>query len=365
MAKTSGTVPRAQQVHLHVGVPHAGTRLVAATLHANRKDLRARGVLFPGGKDRMLRAAVEMAGSHKAHGLRGSEVRGSWDDLCRKARAHDGTTVISHELFAAASPRQITAAMTMLRGLEVHVVLTVQDPARQVVAGWRHDVAHGGRQTFAELWRSEQSGPDLPELLGRWTAAVGPARVHVVTCPPPGPDADQVLWRRFAEAVGLDPTLRPDAPEASLGTDELDLLRRGNVELAGRLDPGSHARVVEHGYARQLARVESPPAPVCPAERHDDLLLVAQRWAKEVDRCGCPVHGDLDDLVPVPTPQGARHPDYANARNQVGSAVAATADLLVQLDRAWSDRDRLTETNLRTRAKRKRLERRLAKAQRD
>ena len=46
--------------------------------------------------------------------LRRSEVDGSWDALCRKARAHDGTTVISHELFAAASAHQVTAALTEL-----------------------------------------------------------------------------------------------------------------------------------------------------------------------------------------------------------------------------------------------------------
>ena len=365
MAKTSGTVPSAQRVFLHVGVPHAGTRLLASTLWTHRKELRALGTLFPGGRDRMFRAAVEVVGSHKAHGLRGSEVRGSWDELCRKARAHDGPTVISHELFAAASARQITAALTMLRGLDVHVVLTAQDPARQVVAGWRHDVAHGGRQTFEQLWRAEQTGPELPDLLGRWAASVGSARVHVVTCPPPGPDADHVLWRRFAEAVGVETTLPPDVSSDPLGTDELDLLRRVNVALDGRLGPASYARVVEDGYARQLARTRSSTTPVCPAARYDDLLLVAQRWAKEVDRLGSPVHGDLDDLVPVRTPEGARHPDYASARNQVGTAVSATAELLVQLDRSVTDRDRLTEANLKARAKRKRLERRLSRADQD
>ncbi|QWZ06803.1 hypothetical protein KRR39_14835 [Nocardioides panacis] len=61
-------------------------------------------MLYPGGEERMFLAAVDVRGSHKAWGRKRSEVAGAWDHVCRKARGHDGVTVISHELLGGARP---------------------------------------------------------------------------------------------------------------------------------------------------------------------------------------------------------------------------------------------------------------------
>ncbi len=63
-----------QRVYLHVGVPKSGTTFLQASLTANRKALRAAGVLYPGGEERMFLAAVDVRGSHKAWGRKRSEV---------------------------------------------------------------------------------------------------------------------------------------------------------------------------------------------------------------------------------------------------------------------------------------------------
>ena len=359
-------VDGAQRVLLHVGLPGAETRSVDAALLTHRKELRETGLLYAGGKDRMRRAAVDVRGSGDDRAL--EEARGSWDDLCARAREHDGVSVIGHEDLGATSARRITAAMSLLRGLDVHVVLTVRDPARQVVQAWQEGVLRGSALTFAEYHRdvldhrsqSEaarrfRAAHDLPDVLGRWGRAVPDDHVHVVTCPAPGEPAD-AAWRRFADLTGVDAdrfALPPGSGGPPLGTDGTDLVRR--VNLAGGRRTGSPDRPA---WPASLGADRSS-APVCPPESYDDLVVVAERWAKEVDRAGCTVHGDLADLVPVASPGRTRHPDYADARAQVDLAAAGIADLLTQLEDQRADNARLADEATRQRKRRKQLKRRL------
>ena len=71
--------------------------------------------------------------------------------------------------------------MTMLRDLEVHVVVTARDPARQAAAEWQEGIRHGRRLTFEEFRervldqssdsdyaRRFRAAQDLPGVLARW-----------------------------------------------------------------------------------------------------------------------------------------------------------------------------------------------------
>lgn len=372
----------AARVYVHVGLPKSGTTFLQTSLRENRKALKAAGVLYPGGHERMFLAAVDVRGSHKGWGRTREEVTGAWDELCRKARAYDGRTVISHELLAAATPRQITGAMSMLKGLDVHVVVTARDPARQAVAEWQEGVKHGRRLTFAEFRARvlEDSGTDpdyaqryranqdLPAVLARWGKRLPPDRVHVVTCPPPSAEPG-VLWQRFAGVVGFDPdrfqVAGPGSANTSLGVHEIDLLRRVNLALDGRLRQPGYGKVVKQLYAQRLLAAHDSPRPVVPAEMYDDLAVVAERWVKEIDKAGYAVHGDLDELVPVAaasSTERSSQPDRVDPAAQVDVAAAATAELLLELAAARAqvaDLEGSVETHKR---KRKLLKRRLRKA---
>src|ERR1700710_1741116 len=138
---------QSKRVYLHVGVHKSGTPYLQSMLLRHRAALREAGVLYPGAGSRMLLAAVEVRGTHKGWGLRSRDVRGSWDAICHSARHYDGATVVSHELFAAAAPRQVVAAMTMMRDLDVHVLVSTSDPESGVtmdaVRRWRRAVPAG------------------------------------------------------------------------------------------------------------------------------------------------------------------------------------------------------------------------------
>ena len=362
-----------QRVFLHVGVPKSGTTFLQSSLDRNRKALRESGVFYPGGQDRMFLAALDVRGAHAAWGRKRAEVEGTWDTLCRRARAHDGTTVISHELFGAASAHQVTAALTMLKGLQVHVVFTARDPARQAAAEWQEDIKHGRRLRFEQFRRqvldasSEtdyavrfRASQDLPAVLARWGASLPPSRVHLVCCPPP--DADpRALWGQFGDVVGFDASrfepAGPDCANPSLGNVEVGLLRRVNVALDKRLVQPEYGEVVKRLYAQEILSARRSPRPVVPARMYDDLAVVGERWVKEIDRAGYDVRGDLRSLVPVAPEEEGPHPDDVEPCDELDSAVAATAELLLEVQRGRADLARLEAENAKLRKKHKRLKR--------
>jgi hypothetical protein len=322
-------------VVLHVGLPKTGTTFLQGVLAEHRDRLRAAGALYPFiGPAGMFRGAVEVRGSHEKFGLAAEEVAGTWRALCERAHGFDGTTVISHEVLAGATLDQVRAALEPLGGLPVDVVVTARDLGRQATAHWQEEVKLGDTWSFADLERRQlraDTGPDegpdaggrrphfwhaqdFADALRRWSSVLPPERVHLVVCPAPGAPPGE-LWRRFAEAAGLDGDLVPDdelgtdAANRSLGTLQVALLRAVNAELAGRLDPRTYNRVVKKGYAERVLAAEPGSRPRTPYALGEVLEPATRAWLADVGGRGHPVHGDPAELLPVLGAPGDPWPD--------------------------------------------------------
>jgi hypothetical protein len=369
--------PSTQRVLLHVGVPKSGTTFLQATLALNHDALQAAGVLACGTRKESFLAAVDVRRTHKAWGRSREEVAGSWDQLCRRVRSHGGTSVISQELLGAASEDQVSAALVPLRDVEVHVIVTARDLARQVAAEWQEGIKHGRRLTFdqfrqrvvavdaeTDYARKFRASQELPGVLARWSTRIPRDRVHIVCCPRPTSEP-ALLWRRFAEVVGQDiPDLPPAGPQhanASLGTVEIDLLRRVNIALDKRLPQPGYGQVVKQLYAQRFLATPTSPRPVVPEGLHDDLRIISQRWVKELSDVGYAVHGDLDELVPEPTEPRTPHPDDVDTGLQVDVAARATAELLLELQRYRARNAELEQLHKKLEKRRKKLKAKLAR----
>ena len=214
----------------------------------------------------------------------------------------------------------------MLKGVEVHVVVTARDPAARPSPSGRRAIKHGRRLTFedfrsrvldgaSETDYARASAPPrtCPAVLARWGARLPAdpgARRHLPAAAAPIPECSGSGSPR---SVGFDAArfapAGPDSANASLGVAEIDLLRRVNVALDKRLAQPAYGQVVKQLYAqRLLAGRPASPRPSYPRELHDDLAVVAERWVKEIDRAGYVVHGDLGDLVPGTPATGDRAP---------------------------------------------------------
>ena len=122
-----------------------------------------------------------------------------------------GTTVISSETLCLATDEQIARILGDLSGVDVDVVVTVRDPARQVPAEWQEGVKHGRRMGYDEFldtvlaepapeaparrrtrerfWKAQDPAP----VLDRWADHVGPSTSTSSPAPPPGAAARPAL----------------------------------------------------------------------------------------------------------------------------------------------------------------------------
>jgi len=339
------------RIYLHVGVPKTGTTYLQDILYRNRRLLAERGVLYPAPyPEAHFDAAVDLRDmAFKGHV--DPEASGRWNRIARSATSWRGDTVlVSHELLAGADEDTVAQAMESLAGHEVHVVATARDLGRQVPAVWQEYVKNQSTVTFEEyakrlthqppehksariFWRQQH----IVEVLRRWSTGISGDRVHLVTVPPPGA-ASELLWDRFASAIGL-PSGRYDTAAAarnpSLGFAEADLLRRVNRALGRTLEWPEYEATVKAWFAESvLVRHRGTGAPVLPADlrpwfddRSDAMIGDLAAW-------GLPVAGTLDDLRPRwPTDPVDTLPDENDVLEAAVGAVAALLADRAQLRR--------------------------------
>jgi hypothetical protein len=322
-----------QKVYLHVGAPKTGTTYLQDRLALNRASLARHGVTYPVGlRHTMFLAAVDLTGI-KWPGFH-EQAAGEWKALVRRIRSARGTVVVSHEVLAVAAPEQIARAMADLAGLEVHVVFTTREPGRLLAADWQEGLKTYNAHSFGRhltrivrqdpmtssrwFWRAQH----LPRALARWSAALPPDRVHLVTVPHGDRDA---LWGRFADAIGIDPSWAPvegDQANGSLGIIEAQALRRLNSELlSAGVSTTEHRdivfdRLVPRLLDGQAARGErGRPLPITvPPELDGWVADLAEEWARWARDSRIDVVGDLDDLVAQPRTGPWLDPDEPRPR---------------------------------------------------
>ncbi len=334
-----------QRVVLHVGTPKSGTTFLQRALWRHREELDSVGVTCAGRRHfEMFHAAIELRGSYRFWGRSAEELEGTWQRLCDEARDYPGITIMSHELLGAAKREQVDVGLAALEGLDVHLVVTARDLARQVASDWQERVKNGNPVTFEAFctnvglerqngfWRNQH----LIGIFDRWARDLPPENVHLVVGPPSGSSAD-LLWRRFGEAAGFDagafdPTTEEPTANQTLGSVQVAVLRRVNEVLGGRIQQPAYGKVVKRDFAQTILAAQSSAPAQCPPELVDRLAEIATRQNNRMTERGYRVHGDLDELVPVPGSGPWTNPDAVDAELETAAAVAAIAELLV--DRA-------------------------------
>lgn len=321
-------VPHSQPVvHLHIGPPKTGTTFIQDVLWRNRDELARQGVLFPGSaRPDHFYAALDLRGM-RFGGHDNPDVPGAWRRLVDAVFA-DGVerAVLSHEIFGGADEEQLGRVAADLAGAELHVVYGARDLARQLPAVWQESLKNRRTRTFdafltaatrprsgpakAGFWR----GQDTLATLERWTAVVGADHIHVVTLPQAGAAPD-TLWRRFAQAVGVDPApfdLGVARPNSSLGLREAELLRRANERLQDDLPWPVYDRLVKRRFNRVGDAGAAGPRVQVPVEHRDLLARHAEATKAGLAAAGYDIIGDLADLDPVEASFASGLPDAAD-----------------------------------------------------
>jgi len=329
-------------VHLHIGAMKSGTTYLQEVLGRNRDVLQARGVLFPGPRWHHQVIAAEDLVGRRPKGKPDSPE--AWQRLVDEVLAFEGSSVIiSMETLAMADAAAARRAVESFGPNPVQVVLTARDLGRVIPAQWQESMQNGGTTTYerflatASATRSRTlpvarilwAAQDLGHILRTWAPFVPAANLTVVTVPPAGSDPT-LLWRRFGEAVGLDPSgFDTTAPaNESLGATSAELMRQVNVMAKERKLPWATRRALKVRLAKRVlpARRAAEPVLVLP----DKYLAWARRSAEwqidAIESVAPRIVGDLDELrLPSTEPVGGSR---LGRRSGVDTAAATDSDLL-------------------------------------
>ena len=344
-----------KRILLHVGCPKTGTSYLQDVLFRNQRVLREHDILYPADRfDAHFLAALDLM-TLPWGGLETDAV-GAWDRLATQVREWSGTSIISHEIFARATPTQVDRALTSLGDAEVHVVLSVRDLVRQIPAEWQENVKHRSHITYGRFLatirdpaRDSRIGSwfwavqELPDVLDRWGSSLPPEHVHLVTVPPSGADRGE-LWHRFSDTFGLadlplDLTAERENP--SLGVPETSLLRTINQKVTSIIAPPDYRPLVRELLAHQtLSRGVSSARLGLPPDDHAWAQDLTRTWVAELRARGYDVVGDLEDLM-GPDLGTFVDPDAVTPDEILAPALDAIGALLVEAARLRAEEERL------------------------
>jgi hypothetical protein len=323
-----------------VGVPKTGTTYLQDVLWDSAGELRRQGFRLPlrDVEDHFfLTLALRDRLDPSVDPRRAITVL---DRLRRDLRQGREDVIISHELLAAVDQSRTDELTSLLDDLEVHVVVTARDLARQVPAEWQQQVKTRAQVPYARFVQQVVSGEarhfwsvqDVPGVATRWGRRLPPERIHVVTVPPRGAPKD-VLLARFCAATGLRPEgLRADRARMneSIGFEQAELLRRVNVALGTRLPRPrqGYGAVAKTWFAEGMLATQQTRQPlVLPAESWDWCVARAKESVVAIEQAGYVVHGSLDDLIPAERPdEPLRRPTEAEVAASGVEAIAAMLD---------------------------------------
>ncbi len=347
-------------VLVHVGAPKTGTSYVQDVLFTHRDALAAQGILYPGDRfDAHFLAALDLM--ELTWGGLEKEAVGAWDRLAAEVRAWPGTVILSHEILARASRPQVRRALASFgEGAEVHVVLSARDLARQIPAEWQENVKHrrvvGYRDYLETVTDPSRRGKlaswfwgvqEVPDVLDRWGATLPPQQVHLVTVPRPGAPRG-LLWRRFADVLGLDASAYAPAAgrtNPSLGVPETALIRRVNARVnKGVLANEDYREFVRELLVhRTLSQRTGSPRLGLPEDVHAWAATLSATWIEALATRGYDVVGDLAELMPDPSPEGFSDPDAPAEAEVADAGTEAIATLLVETARLAASERSLRE----------------------
>lgn len=339
----------ASRVVLHLGSMKSGTSFVQNVLGHHKEALAQQGVLFPGERWRTQVLAVRELIGQGGDGQEPVAPDGPWTRLVDEVRAWDGTAVVSMEFLAPRSTDKIQQILASFPDTEVHAVLTCRDLGRNIPAMWLESVQNGGitpwgdyldavrhRRSGDKVARSFWKHQGIPEIAARWAGEVGSDRLSLVTVPPAGAAPD-LLWRRFADAVGFEPEGYDLDVRAnrSIGLASAQLLLRLNQSYHAELGamPPTYDTYVKHKLAKRGLVHHGVDEPRLGLDE-SWVVKAGESQIERLQKAGHHVVGDLFDLHPMPV-EGI-HADEVGVDEVLAAAVAGLQHAVA----VWADTDR-------------------------
>lgn len=352
-------------LYVHVGASKTGTSALQAGLWSSKRFLRRSGVGLPfvgrpAHVRRLLRPLGWTMGSGFDRPARAKVVR----ELASRLRDTPGERLLisNEDLCELDAPRvEILRELAAAADLDVKVVVTARDWAKQLPSEWQQFLKHRlttDYPTFLEQVRRREGAAaqhfwqrqDIPGICARWGAGLDPADVHVIAVPPMSADADGV-FRLFGGVVGFDATrltLPTHHVNASFGYVEAEVLRRLNQTLGERLPDyeKDYVPAVRNVLVRGVLAREASAKITLPPEHLGWVRELAEVQLEALRAADYRLHGDPDLLLPGPdAARPLAEPDEAEVAAAAVETLAAYATRMHQRRRGRGARQQAKRGN--------------------
>jgi hypothetical protein len=293
-----------QRVFLHPGPLKTGTTYLQSLLYANRESFLAQGVTIVGDQASNYRAANDVM--HRKSMLTSQAPKGAWKRTRAAVLRSPDDAVMSCERYSLFRDQHVRRVLEDLADREVHVVLTLRDLVAVLPARWQEGIKNGGTATWAEFQERIVEDPARLRKMTRamstlevWASALPPEQIHVVTVPPSSAPRT-LLFERFCEALGADPT-RLATLEAARANPSMDLvttelIRRVNAQGAVKVSGRAQQSEIRSFLAPELAQ-KGRGKPELTAELLEAAKAESQTLIRSIETGGFHVVGDLNDLT--------------------------------------------------------------------
>jgi hypothetical protein len=339
-----------QRVFLHPGPLKTGTTYLQSLLYANRESFLSQGVTIVGTQASHYRAAKELM-RRRPH----RKTQGAWSRTRAAVLRAQGDVVMSCERYSLLRVEHAQRVLEDLDGREVHAVLTLRDVVSVLPARWQEGIKNGGTASWAEFQDRIVQDPARLRKITRavstlevWAAVLPADRIHVVTVPPSSAPRT-LLFERFCEAVGADPTklqtLEPTRVNRSMDLVTTELVRRVNLQRAVKLSGAAQQSEIKAFLAQELAK-RSRVRPELGAAVLEAAKGETEALVRQIETGGFHVVGDLNDLTSTTSSAptgGGTEVDPEQLLDAAAVAVAALAR------RSWSRGQRLKRLETRRR----------------
>lgn len=296
-----------RDVYVHVGPVKTGSTYLQDLLWRNRDDLAEQGYHHPADHpNEMWLATCDLQG-HAFVSFEIPEAAGAWSKVCARVLAHDGPSVVSHEVLGWSTEEHVAAIADSLAPARLHVVVMARSLAPMLSSLWQEKI----KQVYPDtplgdfLTAEREAGSpwtDASLIVQHWLAHVPPSRIHVVTVPPHSAEPTMLL-SRFAEALGIETTtwdIDGAATNRSLDRVQAELLRRLNVASAPALDIRAQRRLNNGSLLPQLRAADRSRRIRLPEAERGWVEGETARRVDALRSSGAHIHGDLADLATPP-----------------------------------------------------------------
>ena len=120
---------RVREVYLHVGPVKTGSTFLQDLLWRHRDDLARQGYHHPGAHANEMWLATNDVQDGAFVDYEMPQASGVWAQVCKRALAYDGPSVISHELLGLSTEEHIDRIVTSLSPTRLQVIVMARSLA--------------------------------------------------------------------------------------------------------------------------------------------------------------------------------------------------------------------------------------------